>query len=96
MTAKTPTASAISRLLAGAGHTRAISKLRGGVSGFSVSKLGADAVDVRYSSVMMGMSNTYRYTQLARYAGTIIEAGFTVRTDLGLPRLIVTAKTEEG
>lgn len=93
-TAKTPTASGISRLLAAAGHTRAISKLHGGVSGFSVSRLGPDAVEVRYSSVSMGTSNQYRYGRLAEYADTIAAAGFNVRTALDLPRLIVTAKED--
>ena len=95
MPSKTPTASSISRLLSGAGFTRAVSKLRGGVSGFSVSKAGADAVEVRYSSVTMGASNQYRYAQLAKYGEAITKAGFAVRTDLGLPRLIVTAKAED-
>lgn len=90
---KTPTASGISRLLGKAGHTRAVSKLRGGVSGYSVSKLGAGPeVEVRYSSITMGTSNDYRYARLAKYAETISEAGFEVRTMLDIPRLIVTAK----
>lgn len=89
---KVPTASAISRLLSTAGFTRAVSKLRGGVSGFDVSKYGDGEVEVRYASVSMGTSNEYRYACLAQYAKTITEAGFTVETDPKLPRLIVTAK----
>lgn len=96
MTTKTPTPQGISRLLAAAGHTRAVSKLRGGISGFSVSKFGAGPeVEVRYSSITMGTSNTYRYGQLAKYAATIADAGYEVMTALDLPRLIVTAKAED-
>lgn len=92
---KTPTPSGISRLLAAAGFTRAIPKLRGGASGFGVSKLAADAVEVRYSSITMGTSNERRLTQLAKYAEAIEAAGFAVKTDTALPRLIVTTKTED-
>src|SRR5579859_6263361 len=91
---KTPTASGISRLLAAAGFTRAIPLLRGGVSGFGVSGLGAD-VEVRYSSVTIGTSNERRYAELARYAKVLELHGYAVRTDPSLPRLIVTTKTEE-
>ena len=91
---KTPTASGVRRLLAAAGFTRAASKLRGGVSGFSVSKLGPDSVEVRYSSITMGMSNSYRYVQLAKYVTPLLVAGYKVETARDLPRLIVTAKTE--
>ena len=88
---KQPSPQGISALLRKAGFTRAISKLRGGVSGYSVSKLGAGpAVEVRYSSVTMSTSNMYRYACLAKYAEVIADAGYTVETALDLPRLIVT------
>lgn len=93
MTPKTPTASGISRLLATAGFTRAVSKLRRGVSGYSVSKYGAGPeVEVRYSSVTMGTSMTQRLAQLTRYARAIDAAGYAVEMRPELPRLIVTAK----
>jgi hypothetical protein len=81
-------------LPAAAEFPRAVSKLRGGVSGFSVSKLGADSVEVRYSSITMGISNSYRYVQLAKYVTPLLVAGYRVETARDLPRLIVTAKTE--
>lgn len=95
MTTKTPAPQAISALLRKAGFTRAISKLRGGASGFGVSKLGIDAVEVRYASITMGTSNERRLTQLAKYAEAIEAAGFAVKTDTALPRLIVTTKAED-
>jgi hypothetical protein len=92
---KTPTPSGISRLLASAGHTRAVSKLQGGISGYSVSKYGAGpAVEVRYSSVTMGTSMTHRLAQLARYAKTIAAARYAVEMRPEFPRLIVTAKED--
>jgi hypothetical protein len=90
MTAPSP--QGISALLRKAGHTRAISKLRGGVSGYSVHKLSEGKVEVTYSSITMGTSNAYRYERLAKYADTIDDAGYEVVTMLDLPRLIVTAK----
>lgn len=93
-TPKTPTAQGISRLLAAAGFTRAVSKLRGGRSGFSVSKHGTDSVEVRYASVTMGTPDSYRYVQLAKYVTPILLAGYAVETDLDIPRLIVTAEKE--
>jgi hypothetical protein len=90
---KTPTPQGISALLRRAGFTRAISKLRGGVSGYSVSKVGFYAVEIRYSSVTMSTSNEYRYACLDRYAKAITEAGYAVEiAAAGPPRLIVTAK----
>ena len=92
---RTPTASGISRLLAAAGHTRAVSKLRGGVSGYSVSKYGAGpAIEVRYSSISMGVSDEYRCSMLIRYVKTIAEAGYAAEPLIGPPRLIVTAKED--
>ena len=89
---KPPTPQGISRLLAGAGFTRAVAKLYGGRSGFGVSKHGTDSVQVRYSTVTMGTSPGYRRCKLAEYIKTITEAGYAVEMRPDLPRLIVTAK----
>jgi hypothetical protein len=90
---KTPTPQGISALLRKAGNTRAISKLRGGVSGYSVSKYGAGPeVEVRYSSVTMGTSMQYRCAKLTEYAKAIDCAGYAVEMRPEFPRLIVTAK----
>ena len=93
---KPPTPQGISALLKRAGFVRAVSKLRGGVSGFSVSKLGAGPeVEVRYSSVTMGTSSEHRLMHLARYARVLGLHGYAVETDASWPRLIVTAAKEQ-
>lgn len=90
-----PTPQAISALLRKAGFVRAISLLRGGVSGYSVSKYGAGPdVEVRYSSVSMGTSNEHRLMHLARYERVLSMHGYAVETDAQACRLIVTTKTE--
>jgi hypothetical protein len=92
-TTKSPTPQGISALLRKAGHVRAVSKLRGGVSGYSVSRYGAGPeVEVRYSSVSMGTSMHYRRVKLTEYAKAIDAAGYAVEMRPEFPRLIVTAK----
>lgn len=77
MTDKHPTPQGISRLLAAAGHTRAVIKLRGGTAGFDVhTDLSTGAVRVEHYSNTMGPS--YSEVKLAGYAKTITEAGYDV------------------
>ena len=90
---KTPTASGISRLLASAGHARAVVKMRGGRSGYKVTEDYMDRrrVRVRHQFWAMGGQSDERYrAELDRYAKTITEAGWTV--EAGTYELIVTAK----
>lgn len=94
MTGKTPSAATISRLLAAAGFTRAVVKLRGGTAGFDVhAYYSTRAVRVEHYSNTMGMSGGLNEVKLDAYARTIAEAGY----DVARPNpqwLIVTAKTE--
>lgn len=90
--AKTPTASGISRLL-GAEHTRAVVRLRGGRSGFTVADIGDGIVWVEYFASISSRTGTRCLEMLAGYAKTIRDAGYTVETSTERKRLTVTAKT---
>ena len=92
---KTPTASSISRLLSGAGFTRAVVAKRGGCSGFIVRKCYSrdDAVRVRHHVWTMAGDDRRLRAALAKYAKTLTKAGFAV--EAGEYELIVTAKAED-
>jgi len=95
MTAKTPTASGISRLLASAGFTRSESAGRAGqCSGFEVRKNYGrpDSVRVRFYS-RMSASWELHQSKISGYAKAITEAGWSVET--GDWDLIVTAGKAE-
>lgn len=94
-TPKPPTPQGISALLAKAGHTRAVRKMRGGCSGFVVS---ADyshwgAVRVRHHFWSMGARPEQAKAKLAAYAKTITDAGWTV--EAGEWELTVTARKDK-
>ena len=95
MTAKTPTASGISRLLAAAGFTRAVVKLRGGTAGFDVhTYYSTGAVRVEHYSNTMSTSGGYSEVKLDAYARTLTEAGYDVSRPS--PRwILVNAKDED-
>jgi hypothetical protein len=97
VTTKAPTASGISRLLAAAGFERAAIRLRGGNSGFQVTKCRTrnDAVKVhQYFQLSATDSPAERYRgMLRRYAKAIEAAGYG--TEVYTYHLIVTAKAEE-
>jgi len=95
MTAKTPTPSGISRLLAAAGHSRAVIKISGGRAGFDVhTDYSTGAVKVEHYSNTMGGSGNYSEVKLAEYAKTITEAGYDVIKPS--PRwILVNAKDED-
>jgi hypothetical protein len=90
---KTPTASGISRLLAAAGHTRAVVRLHGGRAGFDVhTDDSTGAVRVEHFSNTMGPS--YSEVKLAAYVKTITGAGYDVIQPS--PRwILVNAKEED-
>jgi len=92
VTSKTPTASGISRLLAAAGHTRAVVKMRGGRSGFAVtSSVHEGIVTVRHCAMLGTSRSAEQYEQWhERYAKTIAAAGYA--TDIDDLGVIVTAK----
>ena len=94
MATKTPTPQGISRLLAAAGHTRAVIKIQGGRAGFDVhADYSTGAVKVGHYSNTMGTSGYYSEVKLAEYAETIADAGYDVIKPS--PRyFLVTAKTE--
>lgn len=87
---KTPSASAISRLLSAAGFEKAVVKMRGGCSGFDVhADSSTGNVRVKHYSNTMGPSSDP--LALTAYAKAITEAGYDVLKPS--PRfLIVTAK----
>ena len=92
MTAKTPTASGISRLLAAANFKRSERQIGGYGSGFVAEKT-EGAVRVRHRFWSMGGGDAEPW--LAKYAEAITAAGWAVRTEddsFGRPVLIVTAK----
>jgi hypothetical protein len=91
---KVPTASGISRLLAAAGFDRAIIKVRGGRSGFQVTKCNTreDAVKVRQYFYLSGTATVGYRDRLRRYANAIEAAGYSV--EVYARHLIVTTKTE--
>jgi hypothetical protein len=77
---KTPTASGISRLLATAGHTRAVIKCN----------TRADAVKVRQYFLMSGAPESRYGDRLRRYAKAIEAAGYSA--EVYAYHLIVTAR----
>jgi hypothetical protein len=88
----TPTPQGISALLRKAGFTRAVIGIRGGNSGFKVTKCRAreNAVEVRqYFQLSVSSLEPYR-DKLRRYAEVIEAAGYG--TEAGTYHLIVTAK----
>jgi hypothetical protein len=90
MTAKTPTASGISRLLAKAGFQRSVPQPGsfGSSSGFRVSEdRDAGTVRVRHNFWSMGGGDAKPW--IARYAETVTAAGWTVEAG---DELTVTAK----
>lgn len=92
MTAKAPTASGISHLLATAGFRRSERQIGGYSNGF-VAASTEDAVRVRHRFWSMGGGDAAPW--IAKYAEAITAAGWMVRTEndpLGRPCLIVTAK----
>jgi len=90
---KTPTASGISRLLATAGFDRAVISIRGGNSGFQVTKCRAreGGVKVRVYFQLSHPDESYR-AMLRRYAKAIEAAGYC--TESGTYHLVVTAKED--
>ena len=93
MTAKTPTASGISRLLATAGFRRSERQIGGYSSGYVAEKHNAaeGAVRVRHRFWSMGGGDAAPW--IAKYAETITAAGWDVKTNVR-GELIVTAKAE--
>lgn len=92
MTAKTPTASGISRLLAKAGFKRSERQIGGYSSGF-VAAATEDSIRVRHRFWSMGGGDAAPW--IAKYAEAITAEGWVVRAEndpLGKPCLIVTAK----
>jgi hypothetical protein len=91
---KTPTASGISRLLAAAGFERAVISIRGGTSGFQVTKCRTreDGVKVRQYFQLSGTSLERYRDMLRRYAKAIEAAGYC--TESGTYHLVVTAKED--
>ena len=95
MTTKTPTASGISRLLAAAGHPRAVIAIQGGASGFQVTTCNsrAGAVKVRQYFLASGAPENRYGDRLRRYAKAIEAKGYA--TEAYTYHLIVTAKAED-
>ena len=88
---KVPTASGISRLLAAAGHTRAIVAIRNGRAGYWSTKGPAGTVHVEFYANTGFCSAARRIETLDRYAKTISDAGHGCTLDTDRDRLIVTA-----
>lgn len=81
MTPKTPTPSAISRLLAGAGFERSKIGMRGGRSGFRVTadRRRDGAIKIEWRPMLINQTTAAtRDGFLVRYRKAIIEAGWTV------------------
>jgi hypothetical protein len=90
---KAPTPQGISALLRKAGFERAVISIRGGTSGYQVTKCRAraEAVKVRQYFTLGGTSlQRYRH-ELRRYAKAIEAAGY--QTEVATYHLIVTART---
>ena len=101
MTAKTPTASGISRLLASAGFERSTSSAtrikgwRNSSEGYTVSGYGPGEVCVEHKTGYDRGPNAQKRREetLGEYAKAITDAGYAVTTGV-YGRLIVTAKAE--
>ena len=95
MTAKIPTASGISRLLATAGFKRSERQVGGYGSGFVAEKDRTTEGALRVWHRFWSMGGGDAAPWLAKYAGAIAAEGWTVRAGndpFGKPCLIVTAK----
>lgn len=95
MTPKPPTPQGVSALLKRAGFARAVIQMRGGCSGFRVTKdHGREGrVRVRHHTWTMASDDARHQRELARYAKTITEAGWSV--EVGTYELVVTAGKAE-
>jgi hypothetical protein len=85
-----PTPQSISALLRKAGFTRAVVRIRGGISGYRVSNADPGTVWV-WHYTMFG-TRTSEAAKRAQYAETITSAGYVVEDDTGRDRLIVAAE----
>lgn len=94
MTSKNPTPQGISALLKRAGFERAVISIRGGNSGFQVTKcrVRENAVKIRQYFYLGGASDQRYREALRGYAKVIEAAGY--QTEVGTYHLIVLAAKE--